>query len=455
MINYSTEQLQFILKEYIESKNFKEIRNVFAENNIVDLAEIFESMNIEEKLLIFRILPKDISAEIFSYIDSEAQEELIYVLTSKELSSILDNMFSDDIVEFLEEMPANVIKKILTSIPNNQRDEINKLLSYKEFSAGAIMSTDFIELNQDLIIIDVIKKIKKEANLTETIDTCFVVNDKRNYLGAVSLKDIILADEDDKVSSLITDRRLFVYTNNDQEEVAKIIKENDLDSIAVLNSENCLIGIITADDIVDVLVEEATEDIHKMAGINNLDDSYIKTPIKDMVKSRVNWLLFLMISGSFIGYILHYYEAKIGTMIILSVNIPIIMSTSGNAGSQSSATIIRAISTEKLTIKKHLFKVIKKEFLISILSGIIIFIANYFRIVLLGGDSVNYTVAFVVSLSLFISLIISNVIGGILPLIAKQLNIDPASMAAPIITTIVDATSLSIYFYLAMYFLNI
>lgn len=451
---HNKEQLFEILTEYIKEKKVSKIREIFEEYNIVDLAEIFSQLSIEEEIFIFRILQKDISAELFSYLSYDKQEELINIFGSSEVNNILDNMFNDDIIDFLEEMPANVIKKILLSIPNEKRSEINALLSYGEFSAGSIMSSDFIELNSQQDVESAIKKIKKQARLVETVNVCFVVDQYRNYLGVVHLRDIIVAKNNTLIKELVEETNLFVYTDTDQEEVAKILSEYDITSIAVLNNQKRLIGIITADDVIDVLVEEATEDIHKMGGISGLDGSYVKTSIKDMVKSRVTWLLILMISASFTGYILQVFEDKLSAVASLAISIPVIMSTAGNAGSQSSATIIRGIATEDLNFKNHFLTIIGKELLVGLLCGSIVLIVNFIRLIFIGGD-IDYTIALIVSATLFISIITANIVGGILPLLAKVFKIDPASMAAPIITTIVDATSLIVYFYLAIYFLNI
>lgn len=451
---YNKEQLLEIIIEYINDKNIAKIKEIFEEYNIVDLADIFENMDIKQGIFIFRILKKEISAELFSYLNPDKQEELISIFSSNELNNILDNMFNDDIINFLEEMPANVIKKILLSIPNEKRNEINHLLSYKEFSAGSIMSSDFIELHALQNVESAIKKIKKQASLVETINICFVIDQYHNYLGFVYLKDIIISKNKTLIKDLVQETDLYVYDYTDQEEVAKILSEYDINSIAVLNNEKRLIGIITADDVIDVLVEEATEDIHRMSGVNNIDGSYVKTNVFQMVKSRISWLLILMISASFTGYILQIYEDKLSIITSLAISIPVIMSTAGNAGSQSSATIIRGIATDNLNFKNHFFTVILKELLTGLICGGIVFLLNFIRLSLIGGIN-DLKISLIVSITLFISIITANIVGGILPLIAKAIKIDPASMAAPIITTIVDAVSLIVYFYLAIYFLNI
>ena len=405
-------------------------------------------------MFVFKILPKDISADLFTYLDSEHQERLISALSSIELQSMLDNMFSDDILDFLEEMPANVIKYILENVPADHRKEINTLLSYGENTAGSVMSTDFVELREEDTVEEAIVKIKKQASIAETINVCFVINKRRVLVGIVNLRDIIIAKNDKLISEIMDKNIHYVYTNTDQEEVASLLSKYDLTTICVLNDQHCLIGIVTADDVLDILTEEATEDIHKMSGISPTDGSYLKTSIKEMVKSRISWLLILMISATFTGYILQFFEDKLSAVAMLSASIPIIMSTAGNAGTQSSTMVIRGIAVDDLNIK-DIFIVFRKELFVSLLCGAILFVTNFIRLYIFGSKNTTFSISFVVSLTITISLISANIAGGILPLIAKKLKMDPASVAAPLITTIVDATSLIIYFMLAIVILKI
>lgn len=454
MLNYNKEQLSTLLPELIKDKNVLLIREIFNEYNIVDLSEIIIELDLEQLLLIFKILPKSISAELFTYLDSDYQEKLVRGFSSHEINNILDNMFSDDIVEFLEEMPANIIKHILENASSENRKEINELLSYDEYSAGSIMSTDFVELLETDTVEIAVKKIKKQAEIAETVDDCFVIDSKRNLVGVVDLRKIIISKNKVLISDIVDKDINYVYTNTDQEEVANIISKYDLTSICVLNDENRLIGIITADDVLDVIQEEATEDIHKMSGIIPTEGSYLKTNYVEMVKSRISWLVILMISATFTGYILQYFEDKLSAVAILSASIPIIMSTAGNAGAQSSTMVIRGIAVDNLNIK-NLLIVIQKEFLVGFLCGLILFVVNFVRLLIFGTEAMNLGIIFVVSLTIAISLIISNVSGGVLPLIAKKFKMDPASAAAPLITTVVDAASLIIYFMLAILILKI
>ena len=453
-LEYSKEQLSSLLPELIKQKKVLLIREIFDEYNIVDLSEIFSELELDEAMFVFKILPKDISADLFTYLDSEHQERLISALSSIELQSMLDNMFSDDIVDFLEEMPANVIKYILENVPADHRKEINTLLSYGENTAGSVMSTDFVELREEDTVEEAIVKIKKQASIAETINVCFVINKRRVLVGIVNLRDIIIAKNDKLISEIMDKNIHYVYTNTDQEEVASLLSKYDLTTICVLNDQHCLIGIVTADDVLDILTEEATEDIHKMSGISPTDGSYLKTSIKEMVMSRISWLLILMISATFTGYILQFFEDKLSAVTVLSASIPIIMSTSGNAGTQSSTMVIRGIAIDDLNIK-DIFIVFRKELFVGLLCGAILFVTNFIRLYIFGSKNTTFSISFVVSLTITISLISANIAGGILPLIAKKLKMDPASAAAALITTIVDATSLIIYFMLAIAILKI
>ncbi len=453
-LEYSKEQLSSLLPELIKDKKVLLIREIFDEYNIVDLSEIFSELELDEAIFVFKILPKDISAELFTYLDSEHQERLISALSSMEVKNILDNMFSDDIIDFLEEMPANVIKYILENVPADHRKEINTLLSYEENTAGSVMSTDFVELHEEDTVEEAIIKIKKQAEIAETINVCFVIDKKRVLVGVVNLRDIIIAKNDKLISEIMDKNIHYVYTNTDQEEVARLLSKYDLTTICVLNDQHCLIGIVTADDVLDILTEEATEDIHKMSGIIPTDGSYLKTGTKEMVKSRISWLLILMISATFTGYILQYFEDKLSAVAILSASIPIIMSTAGNAGAQSSTMVIRGIAVDDLSIN-DIFIVLRKELFVGLLCGAILFITNFIRLFIFGSKNTTFNTSLVVSLTITISLVSANIAGGVLPLLAKKLKMDPASAAAPLITTIVDATSLIIYFMLAIVILKI
>lgn len=453
-LEYSKEQLSSLLPELIKEKKVLLIREIFDEYNIVDLSEIFIELEFDQALFVFKILPKDISADLFSYLEPEYQESLASALSSVELKSILDNMFSDDIIDFLEEMPSNVIKHILDNVSPEHRKEINHLLSYEENTAGSVMSTDFVELLEEDTVAEAITKIKKQAEIAETVNVCFVIDKKRVLVGIVNLRDIIVSKNDKLISDIMDKNIHYVYTNTDQEEVASILSKYDLTTICVLNDHNSLIGIVTADDVLDILNEEATEDIHKMSGITPTDGSYLKTDTKEMVKSRISWLLILMISATFTGYILQYFEDKLSAVAILSASIPIIMSTAGNAGGQSSTMVIRGIAVDDLNIK-DIFIVFKKELAVGLICGAILFVTNFVRLYIFGSKNITFAISFVVSLTITISLISANIAGGILPLIAKKLKMDPASAAAPLITTIVDATSLIIYFILAIAILKI
>ncbi|MBS4761560.1 magnesium transporter [Carnobacteriaceae bacterium zg-ZUI252] len=454
-MQYTNDTLEQLLLQHVNHKDIPALREMFEEYNIVDLADIFGQLSIQQAVFVFRVLPKDSAAELFTYLDIPHQQRLVEVLSSQDVYDIIDNMFSDDIVDFLEEMPANVIRKILSSVSPQHRIEINHLLSYAEDSAGSMMSIDFMELQSMETVESAIERIKQQADLVETINVCYVVNTVREYIGVVHLRDIIVAHNDTLIGELVEESDIFVYTHTDQETVAQTIQKYDITAVPVLNDQERLIGIVTADDVLDILIEEGSEDIHKMSGVGSTKGSYIETSVKEIIQSRIYWLLFLMISASFTGQILQQFEDKLSAVAALAVSIPMIMSTAGNAGSQSSATIIRSIAIDDLTFKQHVITVMKKEFLVSLLCGGIVFVVNMIRLMILPTIGRDITVAFVVSLTLVLSIIIANVIGGLLPLMAKSLKLDPASMAAPVITTLVDAASLIIYFTMATYFLNL
>lgn len=450
---YDKSKLSSVIPELIAQRDIRTLREIFAEYNIVDLADIFQDLSMQEAVFLFRILNKDYSGELFSYLDNEHQEKLINILSSLELKSIVDNMFVDDIVDLIEEMPANVVNKLLKSINEQDRREINQLLSYKEDSAGSIMTTEFIELKSDDSVKTAIEKIRSTGINVESINLCFVIDNYRTYQGMVYLRDIIINDNNKLIKDLISETKIYALTDDDQEQVANLVRDYDLEAIPILNNEEKLIGIITADDVLDVLVEEADEDLQKMSGLNPSEDIYLKSSTISIVRNRIYWLLVLMISATFTGYIIQYYEDKLTALTILAASIPVIMSTSGNSGSQSSAMIIRAIATDNLSIK-DIFYIIKKEFLVALLTGTVMGLLNFMRLYLFTSN-MNFSIALVITLTITFAIMISDIIGAILPLIAQIFKIDPATMAAPLITTLVDATSLIVYFSLATLILKI
>ncbi|MBS3987377.1 MAG: magnesium transporter [Erysipelothrix sp.] len=442
-----------LLSQLIEGRQVKNLRELFDEMNIVDLADIVAELTVEEILFLFKTLRKDISAQLFTYLPNEVKADMISSFTSGQIKSMIETLYTDDLVDFLQDLPANVIRQILKEADHEQRTEINLLLSFPTYSAGSLMSLDFVELKAEDSVKQAITKIKRQGKDAETIQVCFVVDELRNLVGSVSLRTILFEEDDVLMKDIMDIDVIYATVYDDQERVAKLMQRYDLTVCPIVNDELRLIGIVTIDDMIDVLEDEVTEDIQKMAAIIPLDGSYLENSLKDIVKSRIAWLLVLMVSATLTGSIIGGFEDQIELIPALSFFIPMIMSTSGNAGSQASAMVIRGIVVDQLDTK-DVFRVLVKEMSVALLSGTVIFIANMVR-VLVFMPSTDLSVHIVVSMTLFLMMIISKVVGGLLPLLAKKFNQDPAAMAAPLITTIVDALAMLIYFSLALLWLGL
>ena len=440
------------ITKLIEEKNYSKIKKLLIEMNEFDIAEILNDLPPKEIIKIFRLLPKDIGADVFSYLESDTATLIISSLSDAEAVEIINDMYADDAADLFEEMPANVVKKLLNKVDSETRKNINQLLKYPENSAGSLMTVEYLDFKEYITIKDAIKKIKREYEDAETINTCFVTDKKKKLIGVVKLKDLIINDEDTPVSEIMNEDFMFVSTLTDQEEVAKTFQDYDLTSMPVVDSENKLVGIITIDDVIDIMEEEATEDIEKMAAILPTEKSYLKLSIFDLLKSRIPWLFVLMISATLTGKIIEHYEAALSSYIILTSFIPMLMNTGGNAGGQSSATIIRALSLEDIEYKDTL-KVVFKEFRTAILAGLALAIVNFGKLMVF--DKLELTIALVISLSLFVTVCAAKTIGSFLPILAKKLGFDPTVMAGPFITTLVDAISLFVYFAIATNVLNL
>lgn len=440
------------IEELIKENKYMELKQELIKLNEADIAEILENLNEVDLVTIFRLLPKDLAALVFSYLSIENEYVIINALSLKEAGNIIDNMFADDATDLLEEMPSNVVKKLLASTNKETRRDINFLLKYKEDSAGSIMTVEFIDVKENYTVEKAIDKIKKEAVDIESIDFCYVLDDKRKLLGTVSLKNLLINNKDIFIKDIMDKVHTKVYTNTDQEEVANQFKKYDLNVIPVVDSEKKLVGIITIDDIIDIIDEENTEDIEKMAAITPNDKPYSKTGVFITFKKRIPWLLLLMISATFTGKIIQNYEQQLASYVILTSFIPMLMDTGGNAGSQASVTIIRSLSLNELKFK-DIFKVIWKEFRVSLLVGFTLSLANFVKLLLIDQVSVN--VALVVCFTLVVTVVCAKIVGSTLPMIAKKIGFDPAVMASPFITTIVDAISLIIYFQIATHILGL
>ena len=438
------------IETLIEEKKYAEIKQIINEMNDYDIAELFEDLKTTEQLKLFRLLKKDIAADVFSYMETDTQSKLITLLSEKEAVDIINDMASDDAADLMDEIPANVVSRLLSKVDPEARRDINGLLNYPDDSAGSIMTTEYMDLKEENTIEDAIKKIKREYDDKETIDICFVTDKSRKLIGTVKLKDLVLNDEEKLIKDIMDDDIMSVTTLTDQEEVASIIQDYDLTSIPVVDTENKLVGIITIDDIIDIIEEEATEDIEKMAAITPTEKPYLKLSVLDLYKSRIPWLLLLMISATFTGKIIQHYEAALASYVVLTSFIPMLMDTGGNAGGQSSVTIIRGLSLNDIEYKDTL-KVILKEIRVALLAGITLALANFVKLLVI--DKVSTSVALVVCLTLVVTVIIAKIIGCSLPILAKKIGFDPAVMASPFITTIVDAISLIVYFQIATHIL--
>ena len=447
------EELENIIKELLEEKKYHQIREALVDVNEADIADIIETFDKKEDIIrIFRLLSKDIAAEVFSHISVDYEQIIIESLTNREIGQIMNDLYSDDAVDMLEEMPANVVKKVLAATDQETRRDINSLLKYPEDSAGSIMTVEYVDLRAYMNVSDAIERIRKIGLNKETIYTCYVTDAQKHLLGTITLREIILADSHEIINDIMEDNIITIHTLDDQEEVAKQFQKYDFGTMPVVDNENRLVGIITVDDVMDIIEEEATEDIEKMAAITPTDQPYMKTTVLDTYKKRIPWLLLLMISASITGKIIQGFEAALSTCVILTAFIPMLMDTGGNSGSQASVSVIRALSLDEVDFSE-LPKIIWKELKVSIMIGATLAIANFLKIMVI--DQTSTLVAMVVCLTLFVTVVAAKFVGCTLPVLASKLGFDPAVMASPFITTIVDALSLLVYFNIASVFLNL
>lgn len=432
-----------LVKELLEKKQYTKLRQMLSDKNTADIAVILEELPEEDLLKIFRILPKTMAADVFSYLEVDHQHELITSMSEKDAASIINNLMADDATDLLEEMPANIVKKILANASPETRRDINHLLRYPEDSAGSIMTVEYVDLKENMTVEDAIERIRKVGVDSETINICYVLDAKRKLIGTVALRYLLISPSDAIIGEIMHEDVIFINTMMDQEEVARQFQKYDFTAMPVVDNEERLVGIITVDDIVDILQEEATEDIEKMAAIVPTDKPYMKTTVFETWKKRIPWLLLLMISATFTGSIITSFEDALSACVVLTAYIPMLMDTGGNAGGQASVTIIRGLSLNEIEFKDA-FRVLWKEARVAILCGVTLAAANFVKLLLF--DRVTIPVACVVCLTLIAAVFIAKVIGCLLPMCAKKIGFDPAVMASPFITTIVDALSLLIYF---------
>ncbi|EFF63899.1 MULTISPECIES: magnesium transporter [Turicibacter] len=440
------------IKELIERNKLLELCEYLQELNSVDVANQLMDLEDEELVLVFRVLPKDIAAEVFSYLDKDSQQHIVESITDREVTQIVDKLFLDDTVDFIEELPANVVKKVIRNTSPQKRELINQFLQYAQYSAGSIMTIEFVDLKAYMTVKEAINHTRKTGTTKETLETCFIIDQARHLLGSVTLKDLILSEDDMIIEDIMDTNLISVQTSVDQEEVAHLFKAYDLVTMPVVDKENRLVGMITIDDVVDIIEQENTEDFQKMAAMAPNEEPYLKTPVLSLAKHRIIWLLVLMISATVTGRIIQGFEEVIQSVVILASFIPMLMDTGGNAGSQSSTLIIRGLALGEITTHDYL-KVMFKELRVGSVVAIVLSVVNFLRIYFI--EHVEFMVGITVCASLFFTVILAKVVGSILPIIAKKLKFDPAIMASPLITTIVDAFALIVYFMLARTLLGI
>ncbi len=428
--------------ELLATKQYTKLRQSLAELNEADVAALLEELNEEQLLRVFRILPKDLAADVFSYMEPENQQTVIKALSDRETANIINNLMADDATDLLEEMPANMVKKILANANAETRRDINHLLRYPEDSAGSIMTVEYVDLKENLTVEGAIARIREVGLDSETINVCYVLDAQRRLLGTVALRYLLLSDPQEKIGNIMHENVIALGTLMDQEAVADQFKKYDFTTMPVVDNENRLVGIITVDDIMDIMVEETTEDMEKMAAIVPSDKPYMRTGIFETFKKRIPWLLLLMVSATFTGAILTRFEDALSACAVLIAFIPMLMDTGGNAGGQASVTVIRGLSLGEIEYR-DVPKVIFKEARVAVLCGVCLAAANFVKLLLL--DKVGIMVAFVVCITLVAAVLMAMLVGCLLPIGAKRIGFDPAVMASPFITTIVDALSLLIY----------
>jgi len=453
------ELLEKAILTMVEDKKYATLRDILVTVNPADIAGIFNSLDDKRIPLMFRLLPKELAAETFVEMEPEDQELLIQGFSDNELKEVLDELYVDDAVDIIEEMPANVVRRILSQADPEMRQSINQILRYPENSAGAWMTTEYVSLRPEMTVEEAILRIRRQGVDKETIYTCYVTKD-RKLLGIVTVKDLLLADDDEiLIKDLMETDLISVTTHTDQEEVARIFSKYDFIALPVVDKENRMVGIVTVDDAIDVMEEEATEDIELMGGMLPSENTYLRSSVWELFKNRIPWLLFLMLSATFTGMIINSFEDALAAQVALTAFIPMLMGTGGNSGSQSSVTIIRALSLDEVAFS-DLPRVVWKEIRTAVLCGLALAIVCFVKIwlvdkLLFGNADITFMVDAVVCLAMFVTVLVAKTIGAVLPMVAKVLKLDPAVMASPFITSIVDALSLLVYFLFATMLLNI
>lgn len=438
------------IRKLIEDKNYARIRDLLADMEPADIAALFEEFPPDEFTLLFRLLPKLSAAEVFVEMDSDMQMALVEGFSDAELGYVVDKLFVDDTVDIIEEMPANIVKRILAQATPQKRQMINQLLHYPKDSAGSIMTTEFVELRPEMTVAEAFARIRETGLKKETIYTCYVTDKERHLIGVVTVKDMIIAGNDATIADTMETSIVSVNTHDDKEDVARSMDKYDFLAIPVTDKENRLVGIVTFDDAMDVISEEDTEDIEKMAAILPSDKPYLKTSPFEIWKKRIPWLLLLMVSATFTGQIISSFEEKLAALSVLIAYIPMLMDTGGNSGSQASVTVIRGLSLGDISFSDF-FRVVWNEMRVSVLCGATLAAANFVKLLLVdrllfGNDELTFPVIAVICTTLVVTVFLAKLVGATLPMLAEKIGFDPAVMASPFITTIVDALSLLVYF---------
>ncbi|HJB97662.1 MAG TPA: magnesium transporter [Candidatus Acutalibacter pullicola] len=438
--------------ELLEQRRYSEIAAAMKDMNPADAAALLEELPDQSKPLVFRLFPKELAAEAFAYMDGDSQEVLIQGFTDKELDEVMSQMFLDDTVDLIEEMPANVVKKILRHVDEDTRKMINQVLNYPKDSAGSLMTMEYVDLKGSMTVEQAFDHIRATGVDSETVYTCYVTDSRRKLEGIVTVRELLLSPKTEILRNIMETNVKFVRTHTDQEEAARILSKYDFLAVPVVDAEERLVGIVTVDDAMDVMQEEATEDMERMAAMAPSDKPYMKVSVFENWKKRAPWLLFLMISATFTGSIITHFEAALAANLVLSSFIPMLMSTGGNTGSQASTTVIRSLSLGEIRYR-DIPRILLKECGTAILCGVTLAVVNFAKLMLI--DRVSIMVALVVCLTILVVALVANLVGCLMPMLAKRLGFDPTVMASPLISTILDAVSLIIYFNIAVAVLNI
>lgn len=441
------------VNELLDSREFGRIRVLFTAMEPADIAELLGEIDEQRLPILFRILPKELAAETFVEMDSDEQELLINAFSERELHDVVEELFVDDAVDIIEEMPANVVKRILRHTDSEMRNSINEILWYPKDSAGSIMTTEYVSLKKDMTVSEAFDRIRRTGVDKETIYTCYVTDTDRKLIGLVTVKELLLSPYNTVINTIMEKNIISVETLDDKEEVANMFDKYDFMSLPVVDKENRLVGIVTFDDAIDVIQEENTEDIQKMGALQPIEETYLKTPVWRHAKNRIVWLLLLMLSATITGSIIENYEAAFTALPILVAFIPMLMDTGGNCGAQSSTMIIRGLALDEIT-PKDIMKIMFKEIRIAVVVGLILAAVNTLRIYIMYSGQDPLFLSAVTGLSLIATVVIAKMLGGVLPILAKLCKLDPALMASPLITTIVDTCSVIIFFNIALWIMS-